>query len=75
MVIQHKIKDFTYLTCTNLMLKLKISLKKLRSGDMLHFYSTREQHDNIQKPFSKPPFSLSADIVDENKYYNKIKKD
>ena len=42
---------------------------------MLHFYSTREQHDNIQKPFSKPPFSLSADIVDENKYYNKIKKD
>ena len=69
-----RINDFTNFTCTNLMLKLKILLKKLRTGDFLHFYSTREQHDNIQKPFSKPPFSLNVDKVENNKYYVRIEK-
>lgn len=72
---QHEIRDFTHHTCTNLMLKLKILFKKLKSGDTLHFYSNREQHDNIQKPFSKPPFSLAADKVDDNKYHIKIMKE
>jgi hypothetical protein len=46
-----EIFDFTSLTCTNLMIKLKILLKKLPKGEILNFYSTREQYDNIKKPF------------------------
>ena len=63
-----KIPDYTNLTCTNLMIKLKILLKRLSAGEILIFYSTREQYDNIKKPFSKKMFSFKGEMIGDNKY-------
>jgi len=71
---EKEVPDYTELTCTNLMLKLKIRLKKLSSGDSIEFYSNREQYDNIRKPFSKDPYSMENEKVGKNKYYIKISK-
>ena len=62
------IPDYSELTCTNLMIKLKILLKKLPKGQDLRFYSNREQFDNIRKPFSKKPYQFSGEKIDDNKY-------
>jgi len=67
------IPDYTSFTCTNLMIKLKILLKKLPKGEILKFYSTREQHDNIKKPFSKK-MHFNGEKVTNNKYLIKIMK-
>lgn len=68
------IYDYTNLTCTNLMLKLKIQTNRLKTNHFLEFYSTREQHDNIKKPFSRKNFKFSAKKIDHNMYHVKILK-
>ncbi|MBD3254609.1 MAG: hypothetical protein GF383_05925 [Candidatus Lokiarchaeota archaeon] len=70
----NKIRDFSNLTCTNLMIKLKILLKKLNKGNKLEFYSNREQYDNIKKPFSKKSYKLKGDKIGDNKYHILITK-
>jgi len=69
-----KIPDFTELTCTNLMVKLKIITKRMIQNEKLEFYSSREQFDNIKKPFSKNNFSLEGNKIDDNKYHVIIKR-
>lgn len=69
-----KIPDYTELTCTNLMIKLKIITKKMIQAEQVEFYSTREQFDNIKKPFSKNHYSLLGNKTEENKYHAIIKK-
>jgi TusA-related sulfurtransferase len=71
---EKEIPDYTELTCTNLMLRLKIRLNKLSPGDSIEFYSNREQYDNIRKPFSKDPYEMENEKVDKNKYHIKIRK-
>jgi TusA-related sulfurtransferase len=66
--------DFTDLTCTNLMIKLKILLKKLPVGEQLNFYSNREQYDNIKKPFAKDPYKLQGEQLGDNRYLVAILK-
>jgi len=68
------IPNYVDLTCTNLMLRLKINLKKINEGEVLEFYSNREQFDNIKKPFSKKGYEIEGNQVDHNKYYIKILK-
>lgn len=74
MTAEEEIRDFTGLTCTNLMIKLKILLKKLKKGDDLIFYSNREQFDNIKKPFSKK-YNFEGKKIGDNKYIIEIGKD
>ena len=69
-----EIPDYTNLTCTNLMIKLKILLKKLPSGEKIYFYSIREQFDNIKKPFNKDPFHFKGEQMGDNQYLVKILK-
>lgn len=69
-----EIPDYTNLTCTNLMIKLKILLKKLPSGEKIHFYSNREQFDNIKKPFNKDPYNFQGEQIGDNQYLVKILK-
>lgn len=64
----HEIPDYTTLTCTNLMIKLKILLKKLPSGEKIRFYSNREQYDNIKKPFNKNPYHFQGEQIGDNQY-------
>lgn len=67
-------KDFTELTCTNLMIKLKILLSKLSAGDHVAFFATREQVDNTCSPFSGQGYQVSWDQVAENRYLVRLKK-
>ena len=69
----NEIPNYTNLTCTNLMIKLKILLKKLPSGDIIRF-SNREQHDNIKKPFNKKPYHFQGEQIEDNQYLVKILK-
>lgn len=55
------------------MIKLKITLKKLKKAEKLLFYSTREQYDNIKKPFSKK-YDFEGNKIDNNKYLISIEK-
>ena len=66
--------DYSNLTCTNLMIKLKILLKKLQEGEELKFYSNREQFDNIKKPFSKKGYNFQGEKIENNKYLVAILK-
>lgn len=66
--------DFTDLTCTNLMIKVKILLNRLAPGDALAFFATREQVDNTCAPFSKQGYQVSWDQEAENQYLVRIGK-
>lgn len=67
-------KDFTELTCTNLMIKLKILLSKLPPGETIAFYATREQVDNTCSPFSGQGYQVSWNQEAENRYLVNIGK-
>lgn len=66
--------DFTDLTCTNLMIKLKILLKNLPKGEKVNFFTNREQYDNIKKPFAKDPYKFQGEQVGDNRYFITIFK-
>jgi hypothetical protein len=67
-------RDFTELTCTNLMIKLKILLKRLPSGEFVVFFATREQVDNTCLPFSGQGYQVTWDQASDNKYVVQIGK-
>jgi TusA-related sulfurtransferase len=69
-----EIRDFTEMTCTNLMIKLRVLLKKLPSGQKLTVIITREQHDNIREPFSKKQYRYSAEKIGDNRFQADIVK-
>ncbi len=70
----HEPKDFTELTCTNLMIKLKILLSKLPTGNQVAFFATREQVDNTCAPFSGQGYQVSWKQEAENRYLVRIGK-
>ncbi|MFW9928574.1 MAG: hypothetical protein ACFFD1_04210 [Candidatus Thorarchaeota archaeon] len=70
----NEIPDYTNLTCTNLMIKLKILLKKLPSGEKIYFYTNREQFDNIKKLFNKKTYHFQGEQIADNQYLVKILK-
>lgn len=72
--MNQNIQDFTEMTCTNLMIKLRVMLKKLPQNQTIEVMITREQHDNIHEPFSKKPFQYSAILISDNRYHAKITK-
>lgn len=69
-----KVNDFTELTCTNLMVKLKIMLNRLPQGDALAFFATREQVDNTCAPFSTNGYQVAWEQEAENRYMVRIGK-
>ena len=66
--------DYRDLTCTNLMLKLKIKTKKMNIGEEFFFHSNREQWDNIQKPFSNKKFKMRYQKLEPNNFLVGIQK-
>lgn len=60
--------DFTDLTCTNLMIKLKILLKKCAAGGALSFIATREQVDNTCSPFASQGYDVAWEQVADNQF-------
>ncbi|MCU0631855.1 MAG: hypothetical protein MUC66_02630 [Methanolinea sp.] len=68
------IADFTDLTCTNLMIKLKILLKKQVDSEPLEFYATREQVDNTCSQFTHQQYEVNWDQSGENQYLVSMKR-
>jgi TusA-related sulfurtransferase len=69
-----KPSDFTDLTCTNLMIKLKILLKKLAAGEELIFFATREQVDNTCSQFVSQGYGVKWEQSADNSYLVTMKK-
>ena len=61
------IYDFTELTCTNLMIKLRIMVKKLKPGDLFEFFTTREGATNVESTFRKKML-VTSEEQEPNKY-------
>jgi hypothetical protein len=64
--------DYTSLTCTNLMIKMKILTQRLQSGQSLKFLTTKEGNANLSGAFNKNPFKYESKQIDPNLFYSII---
>ena len=62
------IPDFSDLTCTNLMIRLKILLKKAPAGTPVVCYVRRDQKDTVEVPFSRSGYAVTIRKADTNRY-------
>lgn len=69
-----ELKDYTGLTCTNLMIKLKILTKRMASGDALAFLTTREGNENLRSIFNKAPYSYKSQKIESNIFKIRIER-
>ena len=67
-------RDFTELTCTNLMIKLKILLSRQPAGESIRFFATREQVDNTCSQFASQNYHVRWDQRGENQYLVDMKR-
>jgi len=68
------IPDFSHLTCTNLMIKLKMLLKKVPEGSVVECYVRRDQKDMVEVPFSRSGYHVEVHKADTNRYRISLKK-
>ncbi|MDP3563659.1 MAG: hypothetical protein Q8R70_04145 [Methanoregula sp.] len=69
-----EIPDFSNLTCTNLMIRLKILLKKAGPGAPVECIVRRDQRDTIDVPFSHSGYDVKIRKMDNNRYRVSLKK-
>ncbi|NLD56672.1 MAG: hypothetical protein GX651_00880 [Methanomicrobiales archaeon] len=62
------IPDFSDLTCTNLMIRLKMLLKKTPPGVPLTCYVRRDQRDTIEVPFARSGYEVTVKKADTHRY-------
>jgi hypothetical protein len=62
------IPDFSDLTCTNLMIRLKMLLKKTPPGTPVECYVRRDQKDTVEVPFSRSGYDVKIHKADTNRY-------
>ena len=72
--IPPEIPDFTSVTCTNLMIKLKIWSNKLKPGESIKFLTTREGDTNLKSAFNNKQFTYISKIIKPNVYLGQITK-
>ena len=65
---QEKIPDFSDLTCTNLMIRLKMLIKKAPAGTPVECYVRRDQKDTVEVPFSRSGYDVKVCKADTNRY-------
>lgn len=68
------IPDFSDLTCTNLMIRLKMLLKKAPDGVSVECIVRRDQRDTIDVPFSRTGYDVKIRKVDTNRFRVSLKK-
>lgn len=66
--------DFTDLTCTNLMIRLKLLLKEIPGGEALRFIVRRDQRDTVEA-FSRTGFSIRIREIDRNRFIVRMEKE
>lgn len=64
--------DYTSLTCTNLMIKMKVLTQKMETGQSLKFLTTKEGNANLSGAFNKPPYKYEAQQIEPNLFYATI---
>ena len=69
-----EIPDFSKLTCTNLMIGLKMLLKKAPPHTTVEVIVRRDQRDTIDVPFSRTGYEVKIRKVDTNRYRVSLKK-
>jgi hypothetical protein len=62
------VPDFSDLTCTNLMIRLKILLKKAHDGETVECIVRRDQRDTIEVPFSRTGYDVRVHTVDTRRF-------
>jgi DNA-binding response OmpR family regulator len=62
------IPDFSDLTCTNLMIRLKMLLRKAPAGTPVVCYVRRDQKDTVETPFSRFGYDVKVHKADTNRY-------
>lgn len=62
------VPDFSNLTCTNLMIRLRMLLKKAPAGALVEFYVRRDQKDTVEVPFSRSGYRVNVHRADTNRY-------
>ena len=68
------IQDLSDLTCTNLMIRLKVLLKKAPPGSAVECIVRRDQRDTIDVPFSGSGYDVKIRKIDTNQYHVSLKK-
>lgn len=71
---QKEAMDFTAMTCTNFMIKLKLLLKQIQQGEEIRVIATREQYQNMPKKIFKPPFKLEHRVSEANIHLLRISR-
>jgi hypothetical protein len=71
---QETVLDLSDLTCTNLMIRLKILLKKTPPGLGIDFIIRRDQKETIEIPFSRTGYDVTVRKIDTNSYQVTMKK-
>jgi hypothetical protein len=69
-----EIPDFSNLTCTNLMIRLKMLLKNAPPQSTVECLVRRDQRDTIDVPFSRTGYDVRIRKVDTNRYRVSLKK-
>ncbi len=62
------IPDYTNLTCTSLMIRLKQLLKKLPDGEAFSCVVRRDQRDTVEIPFSRAGYIVAVCPGGTNRY-------
>jgi len=68
------IPDFSDMTCTNLMIRLKMLLKKAPEGTPVECIVRRDQRDTIDVPFSRTGYEVKIRKLDTNRFRVSLKK-
>ena len=68
------IPDFSDLTCTNLMIRLRMLLKNAPEGSVVECLVRRDQRDTIDVPFSRTGYDVKIRKADTNRYRVSLKK-
>jgi hypothetical protein len=69
-----EIPDFSNLTCTNLMIRLKILLKNAPQHTTVYCIVRRDQRDTIDVPFSRTGYDVKIRKIDTSRYRVSLKK-
>lgn len=68
------VPDFSDLTCTNLMIRLKMLLKNASPGASVECIVRRDQRDTIEVPFTRTGYDVKIRKVDMNLYLVRLQK-
>nr|WP_321351137.1 hypothetical protein [uncultured Methanoregula sp.] len=71
---RNPVPDFSDMTCTNLMIRLKILLKNSPPGTPVECIVRRDQRDTIEVPFSRSGYLVDIFKVDTNHYRVRLQK-